>query len=310
MDLHHAAEQEREQKSFPQKGIKSHQFQDRQEVTPPHRSFSDSQDKASSSRSKEPKSSQKERQWPETKGKEKAPVFSPERLPKASSSHEASLSGSSKEKPKALDSFKQDKKKDGGGIKKEKAHFDLDDSLNEHRKKQKTHDFERAKPAKMKLSVETVCGDREKPKPVGDLPNKNREKKASSSFKTSEGKPKVSESNKRPAGFSLSREGEAEDEFEQPTMSFESYLSYDLPQKKKRKLAKPTTPVPEKEKGPGKQNGSKCSAKSSDASRKTPKPPSEKKLEEPPKAKKVRFFMGESLLHCYLFLGKLMFKGN
>ncbi|KAK9394779.1 transcription elongation factor B polypeptide 3 [Crotalus adamanteus] len=286
MDLHHAAEEEREQNLFPPKGSKSHQFQDRQEATP-HRNFSDSQDKASSSRSKEPKSSHKERQRLETKGKEKTPVFSPERLPKASSSQDASLSSSSKEKAKALDSLKQDKKKDGSGIKKEKAHFDLDDSLNEHRKKQKTHDSERAKPIKMKLSVETVCGDREKPKAVGDLPNKNREKKTPSSFKTSEGKPRGSASNKRPAGLSPSREGEVEDEFEQPTMSFESYLSYDLPQKKKRKLAKPTTPVPEKVKGPGKQNGSKCSAKSSDPSRKAPKPPSEKKPEEPPKAKKL-----------------------
>ncbi|XP_034269329.1 elongin-A [Pantherophis guttatus] len=288
MDLYHAEEQEREQKSLSRKGIKSHQFQDRQEVTH-HRNFSDSQEKASTSRSKEPKSSHKERQRPEAKGEEKAPVVSSEKLPKSSLSHEASLSSCSKEKLKVPDSLKRDKKKDGSGVKKHKAYFDLEDSLNEHRKKQKTHDTERAKPEKMKLSMETVPGDQEKPKPEGDLPNKSKEKKSSSSFKTSEGKPKVLESNKRPAGFSPPREREVEDEYEQPTMSFESYLSYDQPQKKKRKLAKPATaPVPEKGHS-SKQNGSKSSAKSSDASRKAYKQPSEKKPVEASasKAKKI-----------------------
>ncbi|XP_026536456.1 elongin-A [Notechis scutatus] len=288
MDLHHAEEQEREQKSFSRKGFKSHQFQDREEVT--HRNFSDSQEKASSSRSKESKPSHKERQRPEAKGEEKAPVLGSERLPKGSSIHDASLSGSSKEKLKAPDSLKRDKKKDGGSIKKQKAHFDLNDSLNEHRKRQKTHDPpERAKSEKVKFCMETVYGDQEKPKPEGDLPNKNKEKKSSSSFKTSEGKSRALESNKRPANFSPPKAGEAEDEYEQPTMSFESYLSYDLPQKKKRKLAKPTTaPVPEKGHS-SKQNGSKSSAKSSDASRKAPKQVSEKKPVEASasKAKKI-----------------------
>uniref|UniRef100_A0A8C6X6U8 TFIIS N-terminal domain-containing protein n=1 Tax=Naja naja TaxID=35670 RepID=A0A8C6X6U8_NAJNA len=276
MDLHQAEEQEREQKPFSRKGVKSHQFQDREDVT--HRNFSDSQEKASSSRSKEPKLSHKERQRPEAKGEEKAPVLGSERLPKGSSIHEASLSGSSKEKLKAPDTLKRDKKKDGSGIKKQKAHFDLDDSLNEHRKRQKTHEPpERAKSEKVKFCMETIYGDQEKLKPEGDLPTKNKEKKGSSSFKTSEGKPR----------------GEVEDEYEQPTMSFESYLSYDQPQKKKRKLAKPT-PVPVPEKGhSSKQNGSKSSAKSSDTSRKAPKQVSEKKPVEASasKAKKVRILI-------------------
>ncbi|XP_013915907.1 PREDICTED: transcription elongation factor B polypeptide 3 [Thamnophis sirtalis] len=290
VDLCHAEEQEKEQKSFSQKGMKSPPFQDRPEVTH-HRHFSDSQEKPSTSQSKEPKSSHKERQRPEAKGEDKASVFSSERLPKASSSfHEASLPGSSKEKLKAPDSLKREKKKDGAsssGIKRQKTHFDLEDSLNEHRKKQKTHDLEKAKAEKIKFSLETICVDQEKPKPEGDFPHKNKEKKSSSSFKTSEAKPKVFESHKRPAGFSPP--GEVEDEYEQPTMSFESYLSYDQPQKKKRKLAKPTTaPAPEKAHS-SKQNGSKSSAKSSDASRKAPKPPSEKKPVEAsaPKTKKI-----------------------
>ncbi|KAM6428199.1 elongin-A isoform 2-T2 [Liasis olivaceus] len=287
MDLYRAEEQEREQKSFSRKVNKSHQFQDRQEGTH-NRNFSDSQDKASSSRSKEPKSSHKERQRPDAKGEEKAPAFSSERLPKGSSLHEASLSGGSKEKLKALDSIKRDKKKDGSSVKKEKPHIDLEDTLDDHRKKPKAHDLERAKPEKMKLSLEALYGDREKQKPEGDLSNKNREKKSSSSLKTPEGKSKVSEPNKRTVGFSPSSlgEGEVEDEYEQPTMSFESYLSYDQPQKKKKKLAKPTAPVPEKDKGHSKQNGSKSSAKSSDSSRKTHKQASEKK-QSASKAKKM-----------------------
>ncbi|KAG8143082.1 putative Transcription elongation factor B polypeptide 3 protein [Naja naja] len=273
MDLHQAEEQEREQKPFSRKGVKSHQFQDREDVT--HRNFSDSQEKASSSRSKEPKLSHKERQRPEAKGEEKAPVLGSERLPKGSSIHEASLSGSSKEKLKAPDTLKRDKKKDGSGIKKQKAHFDLDDSLNEHRKRQKTHEPpERAKSEKVKFCMETIYGDQEKLKPEGDLPTKNKEKKGSSSFKTSEGKPRALESNK---GLQISHLPERE--------------SYDQPQKKKRKLAKPT-PVPVPEKGhSSKQNGSKSSAKSSDTSRKAPKQVSEKKPVEASasKAKKANY---------------------
>ncbi|XP_058051729.1 elongin-A [Ahaetulla prasina] len=287
MDPYHTEEQEREQKSLSRKGIKSHQFQDRLEATH-HSNFSDSQEKPSTSRGKEPKSSHKERQRPEAKGDEKATVVSSEKLPKASTSHEASVSGSSKEKLKAPDSLKRDKKKDGSSAKKQKAYFDLEDSLNEHRKKQKTHDSDKAKLEKVKFIMETVPVQ-VKPKSEGDLPNKNKEKKSSSSCKISEGKPKVLEASKRPAGFSPPGEREVEDEYEKPTMSFESYLSYDQPQKKKRKLAKPAT-VSVPEKGPSsKQNGSKSSAKGLDPNWKIPKLSSQKKPVEASaiKAKKI-----------------------
>ncbi|XP_034974027.2 elongin-A [Zootoca vivipara] len=294
MDLCRAEDQEREQKSLNRKSNKGHGFQDRQEGSQ-SRSFSDSQEKASLSRSKEHKSSHKEKLRLDAKGEEKGPAFSPERLLKASSKEplrDSSMLGGSKERLKALDSTKREKKREGGSSsKKEKPHVDLEETLDNHLRKQKHQDSERVKPEKVKLSsLEALPGDREKRKPEGDSSNKSKEKKASGSSKNLEGKARASESNKRPANFSPPNDGEgdAEDEYEKPKMSFESYLSYDQPQKKKKKnVVKPTAPVPDKDKGHGKQNGSKSSTKSSDASRKTHKQASEKKQSGASKAKKM-----------------------
>ncbi|XP_059686637.1 elongin-A-like [Gavia stellata] len=132
---------------------------------------------------------------------------------------------------------------------------------------------------------------------VGAVPNSSnrvQEKGISGSLKNSEGKRKVSEVDKKWMGFSSSfGEREAEDEFEQPTMSFESYLSYDQPQKKKKKVVKASGSAGEKDQRHSNQNGSKASTNSSSSSRKSPshKRPSEKKAEkelpEPPKPKRV-----------------------
>ncbi|XP_061453115.1 elongin-A [Rhineura floridana] len=292
MDLCRAEEQEREPKSLNRKANKGHGFQDRPEGSH-SRNFGDAQDKVSSGRGKEHKS-HKEKLRPDTKAEERGPTFSPERLlPKGSSKEplrDSSLAGGNKERLKLLEGAKREKKRERGSAKKEKLHADLEEALDNHTRKQKHQDSERVKPEKAKLSgMEASPGDREKRKPEGDPSNKSKEKKASGSSKNPEGKAKASESSRRAAGFSPPSAGEVEvdDEYEKPKMSFESYLSYDQPQKKKKKVVKPLPPVPEKDKGHGKQNGSKSSAKGSDTSRKAHKQAREKKQLGASKAKKV-----------------------
>ncbi|KAJ7304353.1 hypothetical protein JRQ81_011904 [Phrynocephalus forsythii] len=285
MDLCPPEDQERETKSLGRKANKGHGFSDRQEGS--HgRPLGDSQDKGSSARSKEHRSSHKEKQRAEAKGEEQGPPFNLPRLHKGSSkepSGEASLTSSgSKERPKAsLDGSKREKKREGSGIKKEKPPVDLEEVSEDYGKKQKLADPERAKPEKTKLGTEVAHGEPEKRKPERDSASKKGKKV----------KPKAPESHKRTAGFSPPnpREGEVEDEYEKPTMSFESYLSYDQPQKKKKKVAKPPAPVPEKDKGQGKQNGSKSNSKSAEASRKPHKQAGEKKPSGSSKPKKIVF---------------------
>nr|XP_056702864.1 elongin-A [Euleptes europaea] len=282
--------EEREQKVLHRKANK-----DRQEGS--HgRTLSEPQDKASLSWSKEHKSSHKEKQRPEAKGEERVPAFSLERLHKGSSKEplrEASLAGCSKERLKTVDSSKPEKKREGGSSKKEKlTHIDFEETLGNHVKKQKHLDSEPVKPKKAKPSSEVSHGDREKRKPEQDSSSKNKEKTASGSIKSPEGKSKSSDLNKKRASFSPSDfgDGEAEDEFEKPTMSFENYLMYDQPQHKKKKKkvpVKPPAPAPAKDRGHGKQNGSKSSAKSSDSSRKSHKQVSEKKQAQASKPAKI-----------------------
>ncbi|XP_077193699.1 elongin-A [Paroedura picta] len=256
------------------------------------RTPSEPQDKGSLSWSKEHKSSHKEKRWPEAKGDEKVMAFSSERLHKGSSKEplrEASVASGSKERLKATDSSKPEKKRESSGSKKEKPlHTDSEEALGNHIKKQKHVDSEPPKPKKAKQGSEVPHGNREKGKPEQDLSNKNKEKVASSSIKPPEGKSKSSDLNKKRASFSPSNR-EAEDEFEKPIMSFENYLMYDQPQRKKKKKvpAKPPAPAPVKDRGHGKQNGSKSSAKSSDSSRKAHKQVSEKKQSETSKATKI-----------------------
>lgn len=284
--------EEREQKALQRKANKSRQEGGHGRV------LGEPQDKGSLSWSKESKTSHKERRWPEAKGEERLPAFSPEPLHKGSSKEflrEASLAGGSKEKPKAVDSSRPEKKRESGGSKKEKPplHTDFEESLGNHVKKQKHVDSEPPKAKKARQGSEVSHGSREKRKPEQDLPSKNKEKTAPGSLKTPEGKSRPSDLNKKRAGFSPSDFGdrEAEDEFEKPIMSFENYLMYDQPQhkkKKKKKVAvKPPEPAPVKDRGQAKQNGSKSSTKSSDSGRKSHKQVSEKKQSEASRPTKV-----------------------
>uniref|UniRef100_A0A8C4SKB1 Elongin A n=1 Tax=Erpetoichthys calabaricus TaxID=27687 RepID=A0A8C4SKB1_ERPCA len=64
-----------------------------------------------------------------------------------------------------------------------------------------------------------------------------------------------------------------EDEFEKPTMSFESYLSYDQPQlKKKKKSSRPPPPAPSPAPAPTKHHTVKKNQKTSEPLKKTEKP--------------------------------------
>lgn len=295
----YASEEQEEPTVFHRKASKGHSFQEKlgggREKNP-----SEFCNKGNMSRSKEHKSSHKKQRL-DGRGEDRTSAFSPERLHKASFKEqlgEAPVVGGSKEKQRVSDGTKKEKNRESGTSKKEKLHVlpHLEESLDNHVKKQKHRDSEKSKLEKPKLSLETSNTERDKRKAESDSSNRVKEKGVSGSLKSSEGKRKVSDTDKKSMGFSSnSGEGEVEDEFEQPTMSFESYLSYDQPQKKKKKVVKPSVSTGEKDRGHSKQNGSKASTNSSSLSRKSPshKRTSEKKAEkkppEPPKPKRVRF---------------------
>ncbi|NWU95307.1 ELOA1 protein, partial [Upupa epops] len=282
----YASEEQEEPTVFHQKASKGHSFQEKLGGGR-ERNSSELYDKGNVSRSKEHKSSHKKQRL-DGRGEDRTSAFSPERSHKASCKgqlREAPLAGGSKEKQRISDSTKKEKNRESGASKKEKLHTlpHSEESLDNHVKKQKHRDSEKSKLEKPKLSLEVSNTEREKRKAESDSSNKNKEKGISGSLKSSERKRKAPDMDKKSMGFSSnSGEGEVDDEFEQPTMSFESYLSYDQPQKKKKKVSKPSVPAGEKERGHSKQNGSK--ANSSSSSRKSPshKRTSEKRAEKKP----------------------------
>uniref|UniRef100_A0A8C8SXD8 Elongin-A n=1 Tax=Pelusios castaneus TaxID=367368 RepID=A0A8C8SXD8_9SAUR len=284
MDHSASEEQEMEQIVVHRKASKGHSFQDKL-MGSHERNPSESQDKGNLNRSKEHKSSHKEKQRLDTKGEERTAAFSPERLHKSSFKEqvrEVASAGGSKEKLRTSDSTKREKNRESGGSKKEKSQPPLEEAQDNHVKKQKHRNSEKAKLEKSRLSLEIPSVDREKRKSEGNASNRSKEKGLSSGLKSTEGKSKASDSDKKSVGFSPSfGDVEVEDEYEPPKMSFESYLSYDQPQKKKKKVVKPPAPAPERDRGHGKQNGSKANTKSSDSSRKSPshKQTSEKRAE-------------------------------
>ncbi|NXN33701.1 ELOA1 protein, partial [Nycticryphes semicollaris] len=288
----YASEEQEEPTVFRGKSSKGHSLQEKLGAGR-ERNSGEFYDKGNTSRSKEHKSSHKKQRL-DDRGEDKTSAFSPERLHKTSFKEqlrEGSVAGGSKEKQRTSDGTKREKNRESGTSRKEKLPH-LEESLDNHVKKQKHRDSERGKVEKAKLSLETSTTEREKRKAESDSSNRIKEKGISGSSKSSEGKRKFSEVDKKSMGFSSNfGEGEAEDEFEQPTMSFESYLSYDQPQKKKKKVVKPSVPAGERDPGHSKQNGSKASTNSSSSSQKSPshKRTSEKKAEkEPPEAPKPK----------------------
>ncbi|XP_068015255.1 elongin-A isoform X2 [Melanerpes formicivorus] len=287
----YASEEQEEPTVFQQKGSKGHSFQEKlgggRERNP-----GELCEKGSASRGKEHKSHKKQRL--DGRGEDRTSAFSPERLHKPSFKEqlrEAPVAGGSKEKQRLSDGTRKEKNRESSSSKKEKLHSE--EPLENHLKKPKHRDSEKSKLEKPKLGLEGSNTEREKRKAEGDSSNRSKEKGNPASLKSSEGKRKASEADKKAALGSSLGEGEAEDEFEQPTMSFESYLSYDQPQKKKKKVVKASVSAGEKDRGHSKQNGSKASSNSSSSSRKSPshKRTSEKKAEkkqpEPPKPKRI-----------------------
>ncbi|KGL91457.1 Transcription elongation factor B polypeptide 3, partial [Charadrius vociferus] len=291
----YASEEQEEPTVFRRKASKGHSFQEKLGASR-ERNPGEFYDKGNVSRSKEHKSSHKKQRL-DGRAEDRTSAFSPERLQKTSFKEqlrEAPMAGGSKEKQRMSDGTKKEKSRESGTSKKEKLHTlpHLEESLDNHVKKQKHRDSERSKLEKAKLSLETSTTEREKRKAESDSSNRIKEKGISGSLKSSEGKRKSSEVDKKSMGFSSNfGEGEAEDEFEQPTMSFESYLSYDQPQKKKKKAVKPSVSAGDKDQGHSKQNGSKASTNSSSSSQKSPshKRTSEKRAEkEPPETPKPK----------------------
>ncbi|XP_063211695.1 elongin-A-like isoform X2 [Chroicocephalus ridibundus] len=291
----YASEEQEELTVFRRKASKGHSLQEKLGAGR-ERNSGESYDKGNVSQSKEHKPSHKKQQL-DGRGEDRTSAFSPERLHKTSFKEqlrETPMAGSSKEKQRMSDGTKREKNRESGISRKEKSHMlpHVEESSDNHVKKQKHRDSERGKVEKAKPSLETSSTEREKRKADSDSSNRIKEKGASGSSKSTEGKRKFSDVEKKSMGFSSNfGEGEAEDEFEQPTMSFESYLSYDQPQKKKKKAVKPSVSAGEKDQGHSKQNGSKASTNSSSSSQKSlsHKRTSEKKAEkEPPEAPKPK----------------------
>lgn len=262
MDYDQPQEEEEEEQLVSHRKVgksHSHVFQDRG-LNSQERRLGEPQDRVSVSRSKEHKTSQKEKHRLDTK-EEKTFSLGREKVSKTASREEGrrSPSGtSSKEKQTLSSTVKREKDKESSSSKK-KLLPPLEVTSVNHMKKTKHKDAQKSKSEKTKLSVDSF----DVGKWEGEFSPKPKEKGGSSSLKTREGKSKASDSDRKPSShFAGAGETDVDDDYEQPTMSFESYLSYDQPQRKKKKVVKTTTGV-RAEKSHSKQNGSKADHKNS-----------------------------------------------
>uniref|UniRef100_A0A673TGH0 Large ribosomal subunit protein uL5 n=1 Tax=Suricata suricatta TaxID=37032 RepID=A0A673TGH0_SURSU len=151
----------------------------------------------------------------------------------------------------------KEKEKEGSTKKK------LEVASDNHLKKPKHKDPEKTKSDRNKQNLDSFDVRKEDPLP-------KVKERVSNNLKTPEGKGRTSHSDRKSLG-SLAKveEADVDDEFEQPTMSFESYLSYDQPRKKKKKIVKASTTTLG-EKGL-KKNDSKSTNKNLDSVQKLPK---------------------------------------
>ncbi|XP_056651560.1 elongin-A isoform X1 [Monodelphis domestica] len=263
MDYDQPQEEEEEQLVSHRKVGKSHGhvFQDRG-VNSQERCLGEPQDRVSASRSKEHKTSQKEKHRLDTK-EEKTFTLGREKVTKAASREEgrrSPLGTSTKEKQALSGAARRERDKEGSSSKK-KSFPSLEGASVNHMKKAKHKDAQKSKLEKTKLSVDSF----DVGKWEGEFSPKSKGKGGSNSLKTREGKSKASDSDRKTSGhFPGAGETDVDDDYEQPTMSFESYLSYDQPQRKKKKVVKTTTGV-RTEKSHSKQNGSKADHKNSNS---------------------------------------------
>ncbi|KAG8522152.1 Elongin-A [Galemys pyrenaicus] len=197
------------------------------------RHLSESQGKGAVSQNKEHKSSHKDKHLGDAKGDEKSSL-SREKSHKTICKEENRrlLSGdSTKEKASGV---KKEKEKEGSSKKRFLAPLEV--ASDNHLKKPKHRDSEKTKSDKNKQSINSL----DIGKGAGDLLPKVKEK-VSNSLKNQEGKVKTHLDRKSVGSLSKGEDADMDDEFEQPTMSFESYLSYDQPRKKKKKIIKSST---------------------------------------------------------------------
>ncbi|MBV95655.1 Transcription elongation factor B polypeptide 3, partial [Eschrichtius robustus] len=259
VDHYRSLEEDHEPFVSHQKPGKGHSnaFQDRLGVSQ-ERHLGEAQGKEAVSQSKEHRSSHKEKRPVNAKGDEKSSLS-------REKSHKAISKEENRRRPPSGDSTKE--KLPSSGVKKEKEKEGstkkvlppLEVASDNHLKKPKYRDPEKTKSDKNKQSLESLdIGKR-----AGDLLPKAKEK-VSNNLKTQEGKVKPSHSDRKSVGsFLKAEEADMDDEFEQPTMSFESYLSYDQPRKKKKKIVKTSTTTPG-EKG-FKKHDSKSTSKNLDS---------------------------------------------
>lgn len=210
----------------------SNTFQDRLGVSQ-DRHLGEPPGKGGVSQNKEHKSSHKEKRPVDARADEKASVPAREKSHKAfKEENRRPLSGdSAKEKPPST-AVKKEKEREGSSLKK-KFSPTLEVASDNHLKKPKHKDSEKTKSDKNRQVVDGLdLGKR-----AGDLLPKAKEK-VSNSLKAQEGKVKTNSDRKLLGSLPKVEETDVDDEFEQPTMSFESYLSYDQPRKKKKKAVK------------------------------------------------------------------------
>ncbi|KAI5947145.1 elongin-A isoform X1 [Manis javanica] len=265
MDHYRSPEEDHEPFVAHQKPGKGHSnaFQDRLGVSQ-ERHLEEPPGKGVVSQNKEHRSSHREKRPVDTRGDERS-CLSREKSHKAISKEEnrKPLSGASTKEKLSSSGVKKEKEKDSST--KKKYLPPSEPASDNHLKKPKHEDSEKTK------------SDRHRPGPDslhtgkgagGQLP-KGKEK-VSNNLKTQEGKGKTSHLDRKSAGsLPKAEEADMDDEFEQPTMSFESYLSYDQPRKKKKKIVKTSNTALG---GKGlKKNDSKSSSKNLDSAQKLPK---------------------------------------
>nr|XP_042128558.1 elongin-A [Peromyscus maniculatus bairdii] len=242
--------------------VHSNTFQDRLGVSH-ERHLAEHQAKGDVSQNKEHKSSHKEKRPVDARSEEKVSALGREKSHKASSKeeHRRLLSGdSAKEKPPSS-VVKKEKDKEGSSLKK-KFPPALEAASDNHFRKPKHKDSEKSRSEKSRPRTDGSDSGRG----AGDLLPKAKEKVPNN---LKEGKGRTNLDRKSPASLPKVEEPDVDDEFEQPTMSFESYLSYDQPRKKKKKVVKASATAPG-EKGLKKKD-SKSISKNLNSVQKLPK---------------------------------------
>ncbi|ELW47612.1 Transcription elongation factor B polypeptide 3, partial [Tupaia chinensis] len=267
MDHYRSPEDDPEPAVPHQKPGKGHSnaFQDRLGVSQ-ERHLGEAQGRGGMSQNKEHRSSHKERRSGDARADEKPSALSRERSHKnlSKEEHRRAPSGDSAKEKAPSGVVKKEKEREGSGLKK-KFLPPLEVAPDNHLKKPKHKDPEKTKSDKNKPSLSSVDLGRG----TGD-PSPKVKEKVSNNLKAQEGKARTSHSDKKsPGSLPKGEDADVEDEFEQPTMSFESYLSYDQPRKKKKKIVKASAPALA-EKGL-KKNDSKSTSKNLDSAQRLPK---------------------------------------